>query len=139
MSHLEPAETLETFWRNVFLRGPMLFDPSGEISHDAYAGPPAGEPALPGSRGFVIGPDGTVALAHFGHDPDLFIETIDGLLHDMPLLGDVTRDGRVDELDLLAVLSAWGPCGSPCPADVDYDGIVSVTDLSIVVVHWFAP
>lgn len=53
--------------------------------------------------------------------------------------GDVTGDGFVDVSDLLAVISAWGPCPSPpasCPADVFSDGVVDVADLLYVINHW---
>jgi hypothetical protein len=42
--------------------------------------------------------------------------------------GDVDGDGVVDFNDLLAVLSAFGPCAG-CPADLDGNGAVDFTDL----------
>lgn len=56
--------------------------------------------------------------------------------------GDVTGDGAVDVLDLLAVVSAWGPCPPPpgaCPADtapLGGDGQVDVADVLAVINHW---
>ncbi len=53
--------------------------------------------------------------------------------------GDVDGDGVVDVLDLIAVLSAWGPCPPPpdeCPADVNGDGTVDVLDLLVVLSNW---
>jgi hypothetical protein len=123
---------LETFWHNVYLRGQMLYDPSGFVS-DTYSQPPAGIPPLPASRGFLIGPDQRIVLAHFGHDPDLFIETIHELLE---TVGDVNGDDVVDVQDLIAVIAAWGPCGEECPADLNGDGVVDVLDLLIVLVNW---
>jgi hypothetical protein len=41
--------------------------------------------------------------------------------------------------DLLAVISAWGPCPpfpAQCPADVVPDGHVDVNDLLAVIVAW---
>jgi hypothetical protein len=41
--------------------------------------------------------------------------------------------------DLLAVLTAWGPCPAvprPCFGDADGNGVVDVDDLLIVVLHW---
>jgi hypothetical protein len=47
---------------------------------------------------------------------------------------DMNGDGRVDVLDLLAVLAAWG---SPHPAaDFNLDGIVDVLDLLYLLGHW---
>ncbi len=48
---------------------------------------------------------------------------------------DTDRDGDVDLDDLLAVLSAWGPCAncSWCPADVDGDRMIGFQDLIKVV------
>ena len=50
-------------------------------------------------------------------------------------LGDVTGDGQVDVSDVLAVISAWGPCSS-CSEDINGSGIVDVTDLLIVIGNW---
>jgi len=47
---------------------------------------------------------------------------------------DVTGDGIVDVLDLLAVLGAWGT--SNPAADVTGDGIVDVLDLLAVLADW---
>ncbi len=49
---------------------------------------------------------------------------------------DVTGDGTVDVLDLLAVLAAWGPCEPDCPEDINGDGIVDVLDLLEVLSAW---
>ncbi len=49
---------------------------------------------------------------------------------------DITDDGVVDVLDLLAVLSAWGPCEPDCPEDINDDGTVDVLDLLEVLSAW---
>ena len=49
--------------------------------------------------------------------------------------GDVTGDGVVDVQDLLAVLTAWGPCPG-CAEDIDGDGSVGVSDLLVVLAEW---
>lgn len=57
----------------------------------------------------------------------------------LPILGDITGDGAVDVLDLLAVIGAWGLCLPPyasCPADLDGNGVVNVLDLLIVIGNW---
>ncbi|MFK7961384.1 MAG: hypothetical protein AB8G96_12765 [Phycisphaerales bacterium] len=44
----------------------------------------------------------------------------DGLADDCnACFGDLNESGAVDFGDLLQVLSAWGPCGDPCPEDLD--------------------
>jgi probable HAF family extracellular repeat protein len=48
---------------------------------------------------------------------------------------DINGDGVVDVLDLLALLSAWGPC-SGCPEDINGDGAVDVVDLLQLLASW---
>jgi hypothetical protein len=50
--------------------------------------------------------------------------------------GDINGDGDVNIADLLAVISAWGPCPPPCPADVNQDGVVNIHDLLAVIANW---
>ncbi len=49
---------------------------------------------------------------------------------------DINGDGKVDVLDLLEVLGAWGECSGECPADVNGDGVVDVLDLLAVLSAW---
>jgi hypothetical protein len=49
--------------------------------------------------------------------------------------GDMNGDFIVDVLDLIAVISAWGPC-EDCPEDIDGDGIVGVLELINVITGW---
>ncbi len=51
-------------------------------------------------------------------------------------VGDLDGDGVVGILDLLALLSAWGPCAGECPADLDGDGAVGVLDLLALLANW---
>ncbi|HRP63499.1 MAG TPA: dockerin type I domain-containing protein [Phycisphaerales bacterium] len=57
-----------------------------------------------------------------------------------PILGDLNNDGRVDVLDLLILLGAWGGCpntaGNDCPADLNNTGNVDVQDLLILLSNW---
>ena len=48
---------------------------------------------------------------------------------------DVNGDGVVDVLDLMLVISAWGPCAG-CPEDIDGSGQVDVIDLLAVISAW---
>ena len=52
------------------------------------------------------------------------------------LLGDMNGDGVVNVVDLLAVITEWGPCKGCCPQDFDLDGMIDVNDLLIVIIHW---
>ena len=57
--------------------------------------------------------------------------------------GDVYSDGAVGLVDLLHIISHWGPCtsspdcdDSPCNADLNFNGLVDVQDLLIVITNW---
>ena len=50
--------------------------------------------------------------------------------------GDVNCDGLVNVTDILAVVSAWGPCDMPCAEDIVPDGIINVIDLLQVIGNW---
>ncbi len=58
--------------------------------------------------------------------------------------GDVDFDESVDINDLLALLSAWGPCPPPpdppplvpCPADGNCEGNVDIQDLLTLLMNW---
>ncbi len=78
----ETAATLETFWKNVYLAGPMFFDASGAIGtvNGLYGQPET--VSMPFGRSFVIRTDGITELTQFTYDPDLILATIDGLLND---------------------------------------------------------
>ena len=49
--------------------------------------------------------------------------------------GDVNGDGVVNVEDLVAVITAWGPCDG-CAADLNGDGQVNVEDLIEVITNW---
>jgi hypothetical protein len=52
------------------------------------------------------------------------------------LAGDITHDGHVNIDDILAVISAWGPCATSCAADIDHNGVINIDDLLFVINHW---
>jgi hypothetical protein len=56
---------------------------------------------------------------------------------DVSCLPDVNADATVNDLDLEAVLLAWGPCAG-CPEDVNRDGVVNALDLLEVLGTWGA-
>lgn len=73
----ETAATLETFWHNVWLRGPMFFDATGAFGLTAYAQP---DTLFPFGRSFVVTDEEIVVLTGLTYDPDTVIAAIDALL-----------------------------------------------------------
>lgn len=49
--------------------------------------------------------------------------------------GDQNGSGRIDSVDLGALLTAWGPCAG-CPEDINGDGRVDYADLGILLAGW---
>jgi hypothetical protein len=136
MNQAEPRAVVETFWRNVYLRGLLIYDEQGHIAGDVYAQPQTG---LPFGRGFLIGPDQRIVLAHFGHDPSLVIDAIYELLRQMSPTGDLNCDGRVDFGDINPfVLALTNPAGygvafPHCEVgkgDINGDGLVDFGDIN---------
>ncbi|MCI0629318.1 MAG: FG-GAP-like repeat-containing protein, partial [Phycisphaerales bacterium] len=76
------------------------------------------------------------------NDGDLDIVLLDEIADVVILMENVTTEGDlncdllVNVEDLLAVISDWGPCGVPCPADFDGNGTVNIIDLLFVISHW---
>jgi len=48
---------------------------------------------------------------------------------------DITGDGMVNSLDLIALLGSWGACPG-CPADLNGDGFVDSIDLAMLLLCW---
>ena len=46
------------------------------------------------------------------------------------------NDGDVDFEDLITLLSSFGPCGTPCPTDLDGDGAVTFQDVLRLLSVW---
>ncbi|MHC4870170.1 MAG: hypothetical protein ACYTE2_10915, partial [Planctomycetota bacterium] len=53
-----------------------------------------------------------------------------------PCPPDLNGDGLVNGADLSEVLAAWGSTCSDCPADLDGSGTVDGADLTIVLGSW---
>ena len=54
-----------------------------------------------------------------------------------PCVADINDDGQVGFADLIATLSAWGPCsGTPCVTDFDEDTLVGFSDVLFVLSGW---
>ena len=77
--------------------------------------------------GPAIGPGGIMVVCGTGTDVRAY--------QTAPCPADITGDGVVDVLDLLAVLGAWGDCPG-CPQDITGDGVVDVLDLLEVLAAW---
>jgi hypothetical protein len=48
----------------------------------------------------------------------------------------VDESGDVGFDDVLSVLSSWGPCAAPCPADLDGDETAALADVLLVLANW---
>jgi hypothetical protein len=79
---------------------------------------------------------GSVEVPPFGSLNILSLRVV-GQITVTPLTNpaDINRDGAVDVLDLVAVVTAWGDCPG-CPADTNQDGAVDVLDLIAVITAW---
>lgn len=62
-------------------------------------------------------------------------DNANGIPDECETVGDLNGDGVVGIIDLLILLSNWGPCKG-CPADLDGDGNVGIFDLLILVSNW---
>ena len=50
----------------------------------------------------------------------------------------MSDDGRVGSADLMAMLSSWGDCAAPCPADINCagDDWVGFDDVVMLLNAW---
>lgn len=56
-----------------------------------------------------------------------------------PCPADLNHDGVVNGADMALLLGAWGPCSSSnCPADINQSGVVDGADLSLLLGAWGA-
>ncbi len=78
--------------------------------------------ACPGDFSFTVGPY------------DLAFELLLDCATTCP--GDIDGSGVVSTSDLLALLTAWGPCPPPCPEDLDGNGVVGTSDLLALLTAW---
>ena len=52
-----------------------------------------------------------------------------------PCPADVNLDGVVNIDDIFVILAAWGTCEA-CPEDVNNDGFVDIDDVFVVLGNW---
>ncbi len=86
----------------------------------------------------VFGADGQLQLKGRNNAGccDFFNYQLDALA-DLPMPGDITRDGYVGIEDLNAVLGAFGQASMPLMGpDTNWDGYVGIEDLNDVLGHW---
>jgi hypothetical protein len=115
--------------------------PPGWSGYGAETG--LGEPILPADRTFTSVLAGIDEIAFSTLEPGwFFIEAVFDLQLDNISIttgaacpGDFDGDGAIGFGDLLAVLSAWGPCAG-CPEDVTHDGEVGFGDLLVILSSW---
>jgi hypothetical protein len=113
----DPEFAFQRYWRNVYLRGLMIHDPTGSIATTAYSQPAIG---IPVERAFIVGPDQTVAAPVFGFKPQLMIDTIYALLAEMGVPGDFDGDGDVDLDDYAAYVGCvTGPAAGGVTPDCE--------------------
>ncbi len=55
---------------------------------------------------------------------------------EVSILGDLNGDSVVGILDLLALLTAWGPCETHCPPDFDGGRTEGILDLLALLANW---
>ncbi len=158
---LLPVSTLyRSFPRTVpYADGAMVFltdEPTGMFGQDQIIGlrvDGTGASVWPGSPIVISstlsnkarlpltqGPDGVVTLVwedNRSGTVDVYAQNVnpDGSLGVAGNPADINRDGVVDVLDLIAIITSWGPCPG-CAADVDGSGTVDVLDLIAVITGW---
>lgn len=53
-----------------------------------------------------------------------------------PCPADLNGDGVVNGADLGVMLAAWGVCPAPCASDLNHDGVVDGADLGVLLAAW---
>ena len=76
-------------------------------------------------------------IAAAGPGPDPGPEEPKDLDSRHPKSGDINADGLIDAYDFVELLEHWGRCDeAPCPADLDDDDFVGISDLLLLVASW---
>ena len=109
---------------------PFVADGPIGVSHTILALTEWNGEIIAGGRFATAGGQQVNAIARWGCPPHIS--------------GDINGDGQVGVVDLLAVLSNWGPCADPenCPADIappgppQGDDQVNVLDLLFIINNW---
>ena len=76
---------------------------------------------------------GTVASYNF---TDVSSNHTISVVFSVAKIGDINRDGNVDEQDLALMSAAWGQAGPSMSADLNNDQKVDEYDLAILMLHW---
>ena len=58
------------------------------------------------------------------------------LLERYPCPGDLDQDGMVSGSDLTVILSQWGCRGEQCEGDLNDDGVINGADLTVILSNW---
>ncbi len=78
---------------------------------------------------------GTVTIPGY-NGPNGEVVDLDFALSFCPCPADLNDDGSVGVSDLLILLGFWGPCWPVCLGDLDGDGDVGVKDLLALLANW---
>ncbi|MCH7602745.1 MAG: hypothetical protein IIB54_08280, partial [Planctomycetes bacterium] len=87
----------------------------------------------------AISDDG-LTIVGWGDNPSFNAEAWIATLPSAPECpADINADGSVNVTELLVLLASWGTCpAGECPADFNTDGFVNVTDLLELLASWGA-
>jgi len=117
-SHGETWDWVQQYWAAHFLRDQAIWDETGMLGGTQFAQPDTG---LPFGRQFILRPDGTLALPHFGHAPVEVIPQVYAAYG-----GDGDGDGLHDVWERLFLVGfeadGWG--------DGDGDGSANVEEFA---------
>lgn len=110
------------------------------IEHlSGFEGPQIGEFIDVVTTGSVIGEFDQVVAPALTGDREYQVEYLSDRVRVIVAevcVGDIDGSGGVGFNDLVAILSAWGPCVGDCPADLDGSGDVGFNDLIIALSAW---
>ncbi len=83
----------------------------------------------------IYGTDDWLTFEDIGSSDGEAAIKVEGTLVTPECPADLDSDGTVGVSDLLSLLASWGPCKG-CPADFDGNGAVGVSDLLVLLANW---